>query len=194
MTDDGEIPAPATRRNTLQWVLVALMLVLVVGTQLFSQRPRLLTNRPWVVPVSDLPERGREDLKVLIDANAYVVPDTRYTPPIGLAAVPDYYAAPSPPMLGYSIREVSVLGMPLFAYREVGFVLYVEGPQNFSMTPLDEDGRRLLDDTVGQPIGRDYSFPWWEYVWGWALFVLIAAWGWVWWRSKVKVREETGLI
>lgn len=194
MTDDVATPPPAKRSNRLQWVLVAAMIVLVVGTQLFSQRPRFLTSRPWVVHVSDLPESKRDDLNVFIDANAYVVPNTRYAPPIGMKVTPDFYAPQTPPMLGYSIREVSVLGMPLFAYKDAGFVLYVERPQNFAMTPLDEDGRKLIDDTVGQAIGRDYSFPWWEYVWGWALFGLIAAWGWLWWRSKVKERAELGLI
>jgi hypothetical protein len=193
MIDDVEAPTPAKRVSKVQWALVAAMVLLVAGTQFFSHRPRFLTNRPWVVHVADLPDKGRDKLSMFIDANAYVVPSTRYNPPIGMKA-PIGDLAMSPPMLGYSIREVSALGMPFLAYKEGGYVLYVEDGTDFRMTPLDDSGRKLLDDTVGQPIGHDYSFPWWEYLWGWLLIALIGSWGAVWWRSKVQERAELGII
>jgi hypothetical protein len=176
-----------------QRVLVGLMLALLIPVQFLSSRPRMLTNRPRVVHVADLPASTEDKLDAFIGANAYLIPRDITEPPAGMTARPGGVLA-TPPKLGYSIREVSALGMPFLAYKENGFVLYVEEPTQYSMTPLDVDGRKLLDQTAGHPVGVGYTFPFWEYLWGWSLILLVAAWGWLWWRAKVRAREESGII
>lgn len=113
---------------------------MVVAMQFFSHAPRMLTNRPWVVKVADIPARANiEQLHAYIDAANVTIPKKHYSPPLGLTEARPAPAPNSPPMLGYSIGEVSVLGMPLMAYRENGYVLHIDAPGRFEMSPIEGD-------------------------------------------------------
>ena len=49
--------SPRRRWNVAQVVLAILIVAMVVATQFYSHAPRMLTNRPWVVKVADIPAR-----------------------------------------------------------------------------------------------------------------------------------------
>lgn len=178
----------------VQLVLTALMVLLLAAAFYSSHAPRYLSNRPWVQHVADLPADEAERLRAVIEADVYVIPNTRYAPPWGTIVPPDNRRRTTPTMLGYSMREVSLLGMPLIAYPDAGFVLYVENARDFSMKLLDADGRARVDAMAGHPVGRDYVFPFWQYVWGWLLPILLAAWVWIWLRGRDRRRAEAGII
>ena len=191
----GEDEAKTPRRyNIVQLILTAAMVVLLAVAQWTTNRPPYLSNRPWVQHVAELPQDKAETLRASIEADTYVIPNTRYAAPWGRVVPSDPHKSMSPTMLGYSTREVSLLGMPLFAYPDAGYVLYAEEAQQFTMKLLDENGRRQVDDAVGHPVGRDYAFPFWRYLWGWALPLLIGAWLWVWLRGREQRRIEAGII
>jgi hypothetical protein len=89
---------------------------------------------------------------------------------------------------------MSMLGMPMVAYTDAGFVLYTEDGRRLKMAPLDTKGRQEIDEAVGHPVAPDYAFPFRDYLWGWSLIALIAAWVWLWQRSKDREREAAGII
>ena len=180
--------------NIAQLILTALMVALLAVAFYSSHSPRYLANRPWVQHVANLPADQAERLRASIEATTYIIPNTRYAPPWGTVVPPDDRAPTSPTMLGYSMREVSLLGMPVLAYRDAGFVLYAEDARHFSMKLLDDDGRRQVDEVAGHPVGRDYVFPFWRYLWGLSLPILIAAWVWIWLRGRDRRREAAGII
>jgi len=184
--------APPRPRNKVQMALATLMIVLLLGTQLISHRPRAATNRPWVAHVADVPEE-KVDLVGDYVGSGTAIPADRYDPPFGMRAKTDTDKPLSPPKLGYSFREVGLLGMPLFAYTDKGFVIYAEDDTKFMMTPINEEGRKVLGDGM-TPVGKDYVFPFWDYLWGWSLILLVLGWVFVWWRSDKKYRAETGAI
>jgi hypothetical protein len=198
MTDvaisDDEAVVARRRWNMPQVVLAILILLMVVVTQFFSHAPRMLTNRPWVVKVADLPARTNiEQLHADIDAENVTIPKKLYSPPLGLEEQPAS-TAESPPMLGYSIREVSVLGMPLLAYRENGYVLYIDGPGWFEISAIDGDRLKLLETQAGAPLSRGFSMPYWQYGWGWLLMIMIAAWLVLEVRARIRHRAQTGML
>jgi hypothetical protein len=193
--DDTDIAVGRSRGNLPQRVIAGLMVALIVGALIFSHRPRMMTNRPWVEPVADIPARANfNQLRAYIASNPYVIPKARYSPPLGLTVEPSPSEPDAPPRLGYSIREVSLLGMPLLAYREAGFVLYVDDGNQFAMVPLDDDGIKLLESQAGAPLSRNFTFPYWRYGWGLSLFVLIALWGVLQLNARRRYRRESGMI
>jgi hypothetical protein len=193
ISDAGAVMAPR-RWSVPQVVLAILIVLMVVVTQFFSHAPRMLTNRPWVVKVADLPARANlEQLHADIDAENITIPKKLYSPPLGLEEQP----APTPesqPMLGYSIREVSLLGMPLLAYRENGYVLYIDGPDWFETSAIDGDRLKLLETQAGVPLSRGFSMPFWQYGWGWLLIIMIAAWLALEVRARIRQRAQTGIL
>lgn len=77
--------------------------------------------------------------------------------------------------LGYAYREVSLFGMPLWAYPEPGLVTYLEQPAAMRALVLSPEQVTAL----GALTGRDHaqvSFPWYLHLWGWLLLVGIIAW------------------
>lgn len=192
MTDETESAQPRRPRNKAQTVLVGLMLLLLVTTQIFSHRPRFLTNRPQVVHIANLPADKVDAMQEFLD-HGKGFPNDRYLPPFGLKKKPDYDKPFSQPMLGYSIREVSMLGMPLFAYKQQGLVIFAVNDVSIVTNPIDDATLNGLGEATSKA-GHNFVFPIWEYVWGLLLFVLIGAWIWIWWRSDRKYRAESGLL
>ena len=97
-------------------------------------------------------------------------------------------------MLGYSIREVSVLGMPLMAYRENGYVVYIDGPGWFVMSTIDSDHLKRLEAEAGVPLSRGFLMPFWQYSWGWLLMIMIVAWLAHEVRARIRRRAQTGIL
>jgi hypothetical protein len=192
MNDTEDAPR---HRNIAQLVVIALIIALIVVTQIFSHRPRMMTSRPWIEPVADIPARANlNELRHYVAFSQVYLPKRRYSPPFGLTVDVPPPAPDSPPRLGYSIREVSLLGMPLAGYREEGFVVYVDRPDAFEMAPLGDDGLKLLEQKAGAALSQGFSFPYWRYYWGWSLFVLLAAWGVLEIRRRARYRAESGIM
>ena len=194
---EAEVEAvlPRRRWSIAQVVLAILIVAMVVATQFYSHAPRMLTNRPWVLKVADIPARvniGR--IHDYIDAENVTIPKKRYSPPLGLKEEQPAPTPESPPMLGYSIREVSVLGMPLMAYRENGYVLYIDGPGWFVMSKIDSDHLKRLEAEAGVPLSRGFSMPFWRYSWGWLLMIMIGAWLALEVRARIRRRAQTGIL
>lgn len=139
-------------------IALALLVLAYAGIAYVSNRPWNLANQPGIDRVALLPPRADQaKLRSFLDYSGYILPH----PPV--AAGP----AGAPAMLGYSYREVSVLRLPFFAYADQGIVLYRDLPDHYQAVPLDADYRALLEKEAGAPLGRDYSFPFWRYLWGW---------------------------
>lgn len=194
ISDAGGV-LPRRRWSIAQVVLAILIVLMVVVTQFFSHAPRMLTNRPWVVKVADIPARaGIAQLQYYIDTANVTIPKKLYSPPLGLKEEQPVPAPASAPMLGYSFREIDVLGMPLMAYRENGYVLYIDGRGWFEMAPIDNDQLKLLEQEAGVPLSRGFSMPFWRHCWGLVLMIMIAAWLALEVRARIKHRAATGIL
>ena len=184
-------------RAVAHYFLLAAVLLVILAAQLVSARGVLLGDMPNVVHVAEIPPRaGRETLDRYISVYAYTVPDPGVRPAlaIALARRGGGAATTSPPRLGYSIREIDFIGMPFFAYREGGYVLYRTYPGYRQMAPLGDDGLALLRRQVGADLTKGWIFPFWRVGWGWLAVIAIAAFAWLEWRSQVRRREAMGLI
>ena len=84
--------------------------------------------------------------------------------------------------------------MPLLAYRENGYVLYIDGPGWFEMSTIDSDHLKRLEAQAGVPLSRGFSMPFWQYGWGWLLMIMIAAWLALEVRARIRHRAETGIL
>ncbi|MDO7842531.1 hypothetical protein [Sphingomonas immobilis] len=193
--DSMDVPAPRRHGvNFGQLLLVVAMVALLGWAQLTAHRPWFIANRPLVAHVADTPGVTEEMLRQRMETNRYVIQNVRYAPPFGRTIIPDLAEARTPPALGYSYREMSMLGMPLFAYTDAGFVLYTEDGRRVKMAPLDPQGRQEIDAIVGRPVAPDYGFPFRDFLWGWSLIAMVAAWIWLWQRSRDREREAAGII
>ena len=138
-----------------------------------------LTNRPGVDLVAELSGKADEaKLNHFLTDGVVIVPapgDPREGPN-------------SPPMLGYSYREVALIGLPFLAYPDMGFVLFDETPTGLRAYPIDAAYLRLLESEAGVPLARDYGFPYYRFLWGWLFIAAIAAWVFLQRRAKARGR------
>jgi hypothetical protein len=78
--------------------------------------------------------------------------------------------------LGFSYREFSLFGMPLWAYEEHGFVTYFEEPAGIRIALIGPERVALLEELTGQSYAASYSFPWYRQIWGWWLLIALIGW------------------
>jgi hypothetical protein len=164
--------------------LVLAALVLFVAANLFlGDRPWSLTSSPRIAEIDTLPD------------NPALASVRRYTE-IGSGTLP-YPVRRTPPApatetvplrIGWAYREVSLVGMPLWAYPEGGLVTYFERPDGYQVALIGPEQAALL----GTIAGRDYaslSFPWYRYNWGFLLPLGILFWTWL-RRRELRLAEE----
>ena len=160
-------------------LLAALAIGMAVAFYL-SPRGYMLTNMPRVALVEELPaQTDAAKLRRFLDYSAILLP----------RAERNAQTVRVRPALGFSYRELSILRVPLLAYPDQGYVLYVEGPKQVQMVPLDADYLKLLEAEAGQPLASGYRFPWWKHVWGWSFFIGFMAW----WVLQVRVDRRHAL-
>ena len=182
-------------RAVAHYVLLALVLLVILATQLVSARGILLGDLPDVVHVADIPPRaGLATLDRYVSAYAYTVPDPALRPEVARVFAGAGRPVQTPPRLGYSIRQIVFLGLPFFAYREGGYVLYRAYPGYRQMAPLGADGLELLRRQAGEDLTAGWVFPFWRVGWGWLAVAAVAAFAWLEWRGQVRRREALGLI
>ncbi|MBN8815530.1 MAG: hypothetical protein J0J06_08805 [Sphingomonas sp.] len=170
--DDGAAVAAPGRWP--QAILAAIVVVAFLAAQLLSDRPQLPLKRPWIDHVADLPVGSDLDrytsyayatTAILPTGRRLTVPELNRQ----MAALRD----PKPPTdvpakLGYSITEYVALAMPFFAQKDFGYTLYVDdGGQYMYFAPLGDEGIAKLREELKTPIGEDYTFRWWNHMWGW---------------------------
>ncbi|ARS25870.1 hypothetical protein [Sphingomonas sp. KC8] len=166
------------------------ILLMVVGigiatALLFGGRDWRFTSRPGVDHVAML--AGKVDevrLNQLLNDGVVIVP----------ALGDPREGANSPPMLGYSYREVALIGLPFVAYPELGLVLFDETPTGLRAYPLDAETLHGLEVEAGRSFTRDYSFPFYRFMWGWLFVAALAAWLILQMRVKARTRLQSAPV
>jgi len=151
----------------MRHILLAALALGMAAAFYLSPRAYMLTDMPQVALVEELPaDTDATKLRRFLNYSAILLPrDER-----GDATVRDR------PALGYSYREISILRVPLIAYPDQGYVLFVETPQQVQMVPLDADYMKLLEQEAGRPLAVGYRFPYWRHVWGWTFLLGFLLW------------------
>lgn len=151
----------------MRHILLAALALGMAASFYLSPRAYMLTNMPQVTLVEELPDAAdATKLRRFLNYSAILLPRGER----GDAVVRDR------PALGYSYREISILRVPLIAYPDQGYVLFVETPQQVQMVPLDADYMKLLEQEARQPLAAGYSFPYWRHMWGWTFLLGFLLW------------------
>ena len=191
MTDDdarGEAPEVA------HYFLLAVAMLMILVALVVSARPVTLANLPDVVPVAAIPDQALAER--LVDESgysAYLVPHSRVRPAFVAAAGNGSYAA-GPIALGWSVRQIGFLGLPMFATREIGPVLYRTQGDRYRAWPIADEGLATLRARYGEGFGRGVLYRLWLTSWGLIAVVAVALFGWLELRRQTRRRERLGLI
>jgi hypothetical protein len=171
--------------------LFGFLVLALVAAVFLGGRPKLPANTPRIHAIERLPETPR------------LAPVRRYTE-YGSGILP-YNARErkdrerrrwnelQPLQLGYSYREISFFGLPIWAYPEYGLVTFVEVPSGYQIAILRSKQVELLGELLGRDVSG-YSLPYWKHLWGWlfplgflaALFLLL--------REDARRREAEGVV
>ena len=162
-------------------ILAALALFLVVNLAL-NDRPWSLISAPRVAEIETL-----ADAPALAALRDYTEVGSGTLPYPARRTRPAAQAGPQPLRIGWAYREVSLLGMPLYAYPEPGIVSYFERPDAIQVAILSPEQLGTLDRLTGRAYS-ELSFPWYRYLWGPAFLLGIFLWTWV--RSRELRRAE----
>ena len=92
--------------------------------------------------------------------------------------------------IGYSYRELSILRVPIWGYKDQGLVAYSEGPDGYYYVPLDEAQTAEIDRITGSSYA-DYGFPLWKHLWGWLFLLGMIVWTFLHLRAGAKLQEES---
>jgi hypothetical protein len=98
------------------------------------------------------------------------------------------------PRYGYSVREITFLGMPFAWFSEYGFALYARDRNELVVAPLVPGADAKLHQEAGRDLRQGFFFPFWAHAWGWLFLAGLALWGLLYHRSIVLRREAEGLI
>ncbi|MEA3015084.1 MAG: hypothetical protein QOD42_3629 [Sphingomonadales bacterium] len=154
--------------------------VLWLAIALLSERPWGLTSTPRIREIQTLPD------------NPQTAALRRWTsilvPYLDRERRPEVTGQP-PIKLGWSYREYSIFTMPVWAQSEEELVFYVDAPDGREFTPLNPQRLDPFDRLTGVQAPRDYSFPWYLYMWGWWVLIALIAWTLV-KRKEDLAREE----
>lgn len=102
-------------------------------------------------------------------------------------------SASAPLRLGYSYRELSLFGMPFWAYGDHGLVTYLETPIGYRAAVVTDPRRELLERITG----RSYAgcaLPLHRHVWGWLLVLGFVLWSFLRRWEEAMWRQKTGMI
>jgi len=149
-------------------ILGVIVLFLVVNLAL-TDRSWKLASAPRIAELGTLDETpALAPLRAATEASEQVLP---YPPNGPLPAI----AGRQPLKAGLAYREVSLFGLPLWAYSEPGLATYLERPRDMRALPLDPEQAAALDAATGYAYS-EVRFAWWLHIWGWLLPILILVW------------------
>jgi len=207
MSDWDDPSVPREPRKIWHDALLAVACMIFIGTQFVSDRPIGFVNRPIVIDVAPLPPKAdRDRYATYISDATYMIPKLKRPNALNTArtltrilaggAAPDF-TRPAV-RLGYSAREIEAFGMPFFAYKEAGYVLYFDDWDSddpyLLAAPMGDQGLSVLRKELGTDIGSGWIFPFWAHFWGWVPLLLGAAWGWLQYRRRERRRAALGII
>lgn len=93
----------------------------------------------------------------------------------------------------YSYRELSLFGMPFWAYADHGLVTYLETPIGYRAAGVTDRRRELIERITGRSYAG-YALPLHRHVWGWLLVLGFLLWFFVRRWEEARWRQKTGLI
>lgn len=111
---------------------------------------------------------------------------------LGLESLPAASAS-APLRLGYSYRELSLFGMPFWAYGDQGLVTYLETPIGYRAAVVTDRRRELIERITGRSYAG-YALPLHSHVWGWLLVLGFVLWSFVRRWEEARWRQKTGSI
>ena len=204
MSDWDDPSVPQEPRSIWHDALLVAALLILIGAQFVSDRPIGFVNRPVVADVAPLPPKADRDRYATYISNAtYMIPKLKRPNALNAArAIGRFLTAPDysrPPVrVGYSAREVDAFGMPFFAYKEAGYVLYFDdwdSDDSFLLAaPIGAEGLDLLRKETASDVGGGWIFPFWAHFWGWVPLLLGGVWGWLQYRRRERRRAALGMI
>ena len=172
-------------------IALGILVAAFLAVFLTSDREWALTSAPRVQHVDTLPD------------DPALAPVRRYTE-FGSGILPytsrerSRHASAArqlrPPIkVGFAIREVSILRLPLWAFDENGLVTYFEARNGYQIALMNEEQIRLLERITGRTYS-DERFALWRHIWGWLFALGLIGWYLLYRRADAKWREETGII
>lgn len=181
------------RREVAHYVLLALSCLLIIGSVLVSLRPITLANLPVVAPVGPVPPKADPArLEAYVRAYSVLIPQTDWRPALRDAAG---LTGRSGVQVGYSLRQLSFLGLPFFAYPEAGYVLSLDdGGRYIAIAPLGSEGLEQIERETGATLPRFSPLTALRYAWGWLLPIMVALFVWFELRWQARRRAALGLI
>ena len=160
-------------------------LVLIV-----SERPWSATSMPRIDEVAVIPDNAKTaQVREYTEYGSGILP---YMPREARPGPgPD---SERPIKLGWSYREFSLLRMPFWASKELGFVTYIETPEGLRFSVMVPEQLALLEQLTGETYSKRYSFPWHSHLWGWLFVLAFLTWLALNRRAEAKWRAESGII
>ena len=177
--------------NIIRWGFATLFFGIIILSFALHPLPLLRTDAPAVHHIEDLPpDTNFVRLQFVLDYSGGVIMPVKGGPD------PEKGEKPTLPAIGYSYREMSMLGLPFFAYKEYGIGLYSRGHNSIDFTPLDLDKIDVLENVMGTKLARTrgYFFPFWMHIWGWLVLAIGLGWAWWEWRDAERRKDEAGII
>ena len=171
--------------------LLGLMVLIFAGIVLLSGRPFLPANTPRISEIHSLPEEPKfADVRDFTHYGSGILP---YNARERAERSRRNWNERQPIKVGYAFREVSMMRLPLAAYRDLGLVTYVETGAGYKIAILGPEQVELLEELTG----RDYDgyfFPFWRYSWGWlVVFGFLSVLG-LQYREHRKYLEANGWV
>jgi hypothetical protein len=154
-------------RAVAHFALLVLIGFMVVISAALSQRPVTLASLPHIAHVADVPtHRTQEQLRWFVQSYGAWLPKTDWRPPIAAALGRNGDAPPGRLRLGYAVRVWTFLSLPMFAYKEGGYAVYLDQPGQYRALALSEEGLADLERETGRRFWAGWFFPFWRYSWG----------------------------
>lgn len=150
------------RRQVWHFALVILFGFAVIASELLARRPLLYGAFNNVAPAGVAPASMAPDDWSLI------VHRSDWNPPV--AALLGHARADRPARIGWTVREWSLLSLPLIGWRQSDLAVFREDAYGYRMAGLTDGQRVALART--DAVGR---FPWWRYIWGWLPLAALAS-------------------
>jgi hypothetical protein len=144
--------------------LFGILVLAMVAAILLGGRPKLPANTPRIHAIEQLPDDAKlAKVRRYTEYGSGILPYNRREQQD--RAMRDW-SDRQPLRVGYSYREISFFGLPVWAYPEYGLVTFIEVPAGYNMAILRPQQVELLQELTGRDYS-DYSFPWWKHLWGW---------------------------
>ena len=148
MTEEWREPT----RQVWHFALLVFAAFAMILSQAVARRPVLYGAFNNVAPAGTAPA------SVAPDDWSLTVHRSDWSPMV--AGLLGHTRADRPARLGWTVREWSLLSMPLAGWRQSDLAVFTEDDYGYRMAGLTPDQHAALDHMAGW-------FPWWRFVWGW---------------------------